>query len=150
VRIGKEIGRRRLSARAPFEVEAQSIAVHAARTPFQRTHAAPFAEGAVVHVGTIGEIPDLFARPADERQAVHLVETPGQPPRLSDEPAELAGKAYQHRSPRGGAAQAPNGQELQDGSRAADRDSVANESTAWAIAPAAIGSSVTGAMTALK
>src|SRR5262249_4080583 len=100
VRIGKEIGGRRLSARAPLEMEAQAVAAHTARTPLQRAHASTRAEGAVVHVGTVGEVPDLFAGRADEWQAVRPVETPGQPPRFSDEPAELAGESDQHGSSR--------------------------------------------------
>jgi hypothetical protein len=38
-----------------------------------RSHAAPHAERTVVHVGAIGEVPDVLARPSDQGQAVKPV-----------------------------------------------------------------------------
>jgi len=52
-----------------------------------RSHAAPHAERPVVHVGAIGEVPDVLARPSDQGQAVKPVIAPGEAPGSSDKPA---------------------------------------------------------------
>src|SRR5467141_2892101 len=80
LRIGTDIGRRRSSDRVAFEVEAESIATNAAGPRFERAHTAPLAEGAVVHVGAKGQVPDLILGPALNAQSVEPVPGAGEKP----------------------------------------------------------------------
>lgn len=80
-RLRAQVGRRRLAERSAVEVEAQAIPRCSADAPLERLHAAPAAERLVVHVGAIGEVPDLVGRPAGERQTAQQVVTGRKPPR---------------------------------------------------------------------
>ena len=78
--IGTDIGGRRSSDRAAFEIEAESIATNAAGPRFERAHTSPLAEGAVVHVGAKGQIPDLIPGPAVNAQSMEPVLEAGEKP----------------------------------------------------------------------
>src|SRR5215831_14066458 len=54
-----QIGRRRPPLWPALEVEAEAIAADAADALIDRPHAAALPKGAVVHVGAVGEVPDV-------------------------------------------------------------------------------------------
>jgi hypothetical protein len=58
-----EVCRSSLASRPALEVEAQPITLDAAGTVLDRLNATSDPKGAVMHIGAIGEIPDLVVRP---------------------------------------------------------------------------------------
>ena len=73
----------------PLKVETEPVAADPARTPLARTHAAPLAKNAVVHIGAIGEVPDFLLRWANKSDTVQAIQAPGSRPRAGHEPAKL-------------------------------------------------------------
>ena len=63
LRVGLQICRSGFSIGTAFEIEAQPITLDAAGAAFERLDATPDLKGAVMHVGAIGEIPNLVLRP---------------------------------------------------------------------------------------
>ena len=85
--IDADIRRRRLATRVAVQVEAQAIAFHAANAPLGRLHAAPLPEGAVVHVGAVGEVPHRIGRVPLQYVAVPAIVVARQEPGFCQEPA---------------------------------------------------------------
>ena len=73
VRIGVQVCRSSLASGAPLEIEAQPITSDVAGTVLERLDSASDSKGAVMHVGTIGEIPDLVVRPTRKAMATQRV-----------------------------------------------------------------------------
>src|SRR5262252_4191367 len=84
LRIGAQIGGCCPAFRTAVEVEPQPVALNPSRSPFEREHAAPLAERAVVHVRAEGKIPDLILRSAVEPNTVETIAPPRQQPRPRD------------------------------------------------------------------
>jgi hypothetical protein len=60
MRVGMQVCRCSLAPGSSVEIEAQPIALDTAGTTLECLYAAPNAKRAVVHIGAIGEIPDLL------------------------------------------------------------------------------------------
>src|SRR6266478_10161930 len=96
IRIGTDVGRCRFSDRATLKIEAQSVAANAPRAPFERAHSTPFAERTVVHIGTVGEVPDFIVGPTLDAQAVEPVPKTREQPGARDRPSEQTAQALPH------------------------------------------------------
>src|SRR6516165_10312635 len=116
LRIGAQIGWCRPAFRTAIEVEPQPVALDPSRSPFEREHAAPLAERAVVHVRAEGKIPDLVLRSAVEPDAVVTIAAPRQQPRPRN---PMAPADHGSATPAFNLEQPTNGQYLQQDSRTA-------------------------------
>src|SRR6516165_3959945 len=87
LRVRTQIGRCRPAPGPAFEIEAEAITMNAPDPLLDRAHAAPHPERPVVHIGAIGKVPDVLARPPDQGQAMKPVIAPREAPGPSDEPA---------------------------------------------------------------
>src|ERR1700733_13214141 len=87
IRIGTDVRRRRLALRTAFQIEAQPVTADTSDTPFGRLHPASLAKGAVVHVGAIGEVPDLIGWMTGQHVTMPTIMAPRQEPRFGQQSA---------------------------------------------------------------
>jgi hypothetical protein len=92
-RVGVQICRCGFAFRPAIEIEAQPVALDSAGTTLERLYAATSAKSAVVHVGSIGEIPDLLPWPAVEVSASIAIIVARQEPGPPDKPAQLGSQS---------------------------------------------------------
>src|SRR5215472_13004747 len=81
VGVGRQICRRGSPFGPAIEIEAKPVPADAAGAAFEWLYAAPDAKRAVVHVGPIGEVPDLFPWSAEKVYAAIAVIAARQQPR---------------------------------------------------------------------
>jgi hypothetical protein len=72
-----------------IEIEAKPVTLNAAGTALERFDATAIPERRFMHVGTIGEIPDLVLWSAEQASAPAAVIAAREEPRLPDDPAQL-------------------------------------------------------------
>jgi hypothetical protein len=70
LRVGMQVCRCGLPLGSAIEIEAQPIALDTAGTTLECLYTAPNTKGAVVHIGAIGEIPNLLPWSAAEASAL--------------------------------------------------------------------------------
>src|SRR5208282_3287813 len=58
--VGADIGRGRLALGPAVEIETQTVTDDPTRAPFDRLHPAAFAKRTVVHVRSVGEVPNVI------------------------------------------------------------------------------------------
>ena len=90
--VGVQICRGGLALGSAIEIEAKPVALDAAGTTLERLYAATSAKSAVVHIGSIGEIPHLLPWSAAEASASIAGIAARQEPGPPDEPVQLGPK----------------------------------------------------------
>ena len=73
IRVKAQVCWRGLSLGPAYQIEAYSIAVDAAGAALKRLDGTSDPKGAVMHVGAVGEIPDLVVRPTWEAMATDRI-----------------------------------------------------------------------------
>ena len=93
VGVRVQICRCGLAPGSAIEIEAKPVALDAAGTTLERLYAATSAKGAVVHIGSIGEIPHLLPWSAAKASTSIAIIAARQEPGLPGEPAQLEPKS---------------------------------------------------------
>ena len=82
-----------LAPGSAIEIEAKPVALDAAGTTLERLYAATSAKGAVVHIGSIGEIPHLLPWSAAKASTSIAIIAARQEPGPPDDSAQLGSQS---------------------------------------------------------